>query len=153
MFGGLYRELLRPSKLWLLFFISLLFLGLEGWRHLSVEMKLDPWELGVGRAPGRHSGRNTQITHSAEGPRLLAAGPRSTLLACSQNHELLEPCALWTPLPGILLKFKVGPWGIPSRTHVLPAQTPETQAPSSPTQWISAYSRLGLQFLTEELVP
>lgn len=34
---------------------------------------------------------------------------------------------------------------------MLPAQTPETQPPSSPTQRISTYSRLGLQFLTEEL--
>ena len=92
-------------------------------------------------------GRNTQVTHSAESPRPLVAGPRSTLLACSQNHELLEPCALWIPPPGMLLKFEVGLWGSPYRTHVLPAQTSETQAPSSPTQWISTYSHLGLQFL------
>ena len=66
MFEGLYRELLRPSKLWLLFFISPLFLGLEGWRHLSVEMKLDPWELGVGRAPGRHSVAGTHRSHTRQ---------------------------------------------------------------------------------------
>ena len=114
MFGGLYRELLRLFKLSLLFFISPLFLGLEGWRHLSVEMKLDPWELSVGRAPGRHSVAGTHRSHTRQSPRPLPAGPGGASLAWSQNHELLEPCALWTPPPGMLQRFEAGRWASPA---------------------------------------
>lgn len=62
--------------------------GLEGWRHLSTAMKLDPWDFDVRGSLGERTLR-------PEHARCMLNGVWGLRLQ-GQNHKLQEPFALWT---------------------------------------------------------